>query len=60
MKVPISLRIFLLLLLNLSLVLGVIWWVSTKKYDLEWDEIVQGNAEDRVSAMSQLLSLIHI
>ncbi|MDB4323582.1 HAMP domain-containing histidine kinase [Akkermansiaceae bacterium] len=55
MKIPISFRILLLLLLNVALVAAILWWVASEKYDLGRDELVAGNAEGRVMAMSKLL-----
>ncbi|MGJ8698283.1 MAG: sensor histidine kinase [Verrucomicrobiaceae bacterium] len=56
MKIPLSLRIFLMLLMNVVLVGGILWWVAVRQYGLQWQDFAEGTGDEKIAAMAETLS----
>ncbi|MDA7882413.1 ATP-binding protein [Akkermansiaceae bacterium] len=56
MKIPLSLRIFLLLLFNVSVAALMLSWVAGKYYSVGWDQLTRSGAEPRLVSMAELVN----
>ena len=56
MKIPISLRLFILLLLNVSLAVILLSWVAGKYYSVGWNQLTRSGAEPRLLSMAELVN----
>jgi len=56
MRIPLSLRIFLLLILNVILVAFVLSWIAGKYYSVGWKQVTRSGAEPRLVSMAELVN----
>ena len=56
MKIPLSLRIFLLLLLNVVLAALLLSWVARNDYSVGWSQLTRSSAEPRLVGMAELVN----
>ncbi len=56
MKIPLSLRIFLLLMFNVVLASLLLSWVAGKYYSVGWNQLTRSGAESRLVSMAELVN----
>jgi len=56
MRIPLSLRIFLLLMFNVILVVLLLSWIAGKYYSVGWNQLTRSGAEPRLVSMAELVN----
>lgn len=56
MRIPLSLRIFLLLMFNVILVVLLLSWIAGKYYSVGWNQLARSGAEPRLVSMAELVN----
>ena len=56
MRIPLSLRIFLLLMFNVILAVLLLSWIAGKYYSVGWNQLTRSGAEPRLVSMAELVN----